>query len=78
MIAEAAARQGNSPMRIEALERLLNHAAGNDARAAQPPSKVLWQAYLAEAQAAANRDRLLAGDDTAWADHAARRLGTSP
>jgi hypothetical protein len=83
VIAEAAARQGNSPLRIEALERLLNHAGGNEARAAQPPSKVppskiLWQAYLAEAQAAANRDRLLAGDDTAWADHAARRLGTAP
>ena len=83
VIAEAAARQGNSRLQIEALERQLNHAGGNETRSAQQPlkvqpSKMLWQAYLAEAQAAANRDRLLAGDDTAWADHAARRLGTSP
>jgi hypothetical protein len=77
VIAEAAARQGNGLMRLEALEHLLNQAGGNDPRAAQP-SKALWQAYLAEAQATANRDRLLAGDDTAWADHAARRMGTSP
>lgn len=78
VIAEAAARQGNSLLRIEALEQLLNRAGGNDARAGQQPSKVLWQAYLAEAQAAANRDRLLAGNDTAWSDHAARRLGAHP
>ena len=78
VISEAGARLGNNPLRIEALERLLNHAGGNEARSAQQPSKILWQAYLAEAQEAANRDRLLAGDDTTWADHAARRLGASP
>jgi hypothetical protein len=78
VIAEAAARQGNGSLRIEALERLLNHAGGNEAHAAQQPSKVLWQAYLSEAQAAGNRDRLLAGDDAIWADHAARLLGPNP
>lgn len=78
VIAEAAARQGNGALRIEALERLLNQADGNDARAGKQPSKELWQAYRTEAQAAANRDRLLAGDDTAWSDRAARRMGAHP
>jgi hypothetical protein len=74
LLAEAAARQGNGELRIESLERLLNFGE-NDTRA---PANGLWQAYLSEAQAGANQNRLLAGDDTAWLDFAARRLGTSP
>ena len=78
VIAEAAMRQGNGALRIEALERLLNRAGGNESSASQAPAKMLWQAYLSQAQAAANRDRLLAGDDIAWTDHAARRQGANP
>jgi len=78
VLAEAAARQGNGALRVEALERLLNHAGGNDARRQPTPAKELWQVYLTEAQAAANRTQLLAGDDMAWTDLAARRLGASP
>ena len=78
VLAEAAARQGNGALRIEALERLLNHAGGNEARGPRTPARELWQGYLAEAQATTNRNQLLAGDDTAWTDFAARRLGTNP
>ena len=78
VLAEAAARQGNGTLRIEALERLLNRPGENESRAPRTSAQELWQAYLAVAQAAANRDQLLAGDDIAWADHAARRLGASP
>lgn len=77
LLAEAAAKQGNGELRIESLERLLN-SGGNDARAPRAPANGLWQAYLSGAQAGANQNRLLAGDDTAWLDFAARRLGTSP
>jgi hypothetical protein len=78
VLAEAATRQGNGALRIEALERLLNHAGGNDARGPRTPAKELWQGYLTEAQATANRNQLLAGDDPAWTDFAARRLGANP
>ena len=78
VLAEAATRQGNGALRIEALERLLNHAGGNDARGPQTPAKELWQGYLSEAQTTANRNHLLAGDDPAWTDFAARRLGANP
>ena len=78
VLAEAATRQVNGVLRIEALERLLNHAGGNDARAQRTPAKELWQGYLSEAQATANRNQLLAGDDLAWTDFAARRLGANP
>ncbi len=78
VLAEAASRQGNGVLRVEALERMLNHAGGNDARGTRMPAKELWQGYLSEAQAAANRAQLLAGDDPAWTDLAARRLGANP
>lgn len=78
VLAEAAARQGNSALRIEALERLLNQDGGSDARGQRALASELWRAYLSEAQAAANRNRLLTGDDAAWLDFAARQLGASP
>ena len=77
VLADAATRQGNGALRVEALERLLNHAGGNDARGPRTPAKALWEGYLAEAQAVANRTQLLAGDDMAWTDLAARRLGAN-
>lgn len=75
VVADAAARQGNGELRIESLEQLLNQDGQSVARA---PATELWRAYSAEAQAAANRNRLLTGDDTAWLDFAARRLGSAP
>lgn len=75
VLAEAAARQGNALLRIETLEQLLNRDAESGARSF---AGELWQAYLSEAQAAANANGLLAGDDAAWLDFAARRLGSGP
>jgi len=71
VVAEAAARKGDGVQRAEALENLLNRADTG----AQAPA--LWQAYLAHAQAAANRNQLLAGDDKAWANLATRRQGVN-
>lgn len=76
VLAEAAEKQGDGTLRVEALERLLQgFAAGHP----QPQAAAtLWRAYALEADAAANRARLLAGDDGAWLDLAAGRLGASP
>ncbi len=76
VVAAAALKQGDGVLRIEALERILNHSDGNDAGLAQ--AAVQWQAYSSEALAIANQNRLLKGDDNAWLDFAARRLGASP
>ncbi len=73
VIAEAAARQGNRTLRLEALERQLA-AAKDGALQAQ----ALWRAYSAGAQDLANQNQLLTGDDNAWSDFAARRLGADP
>ena len=74
VLAAIAAKQGDGALRVEALERLLHLTGGNDAA----QSAGLWQAYLAEAQSVANQNRLLTGDDNAWLDFAARRLGANP
>lgn len=76
LLAEAAEKQGNDTLRVEALERML-HAAGDGERQ-QARVAGLWQAYSRAAQGAANRNGLLVGDDGAWLAFAARRLGASP
>lgn len=77
VLADAAERNGDGTLRVEALEQLLH--AGEDGRQGRPVQvNGLWQAYDREAQAAANQNRLLKGDDPAWLDLAARRLGSSP
>jgi hypothetical protein len=78
VLAEVAEKQGNGVLRIEALERLLHLSNGDDAQRRRALTGGLWQAYATEAQAAASQGRVLSGDDAAWLDHAARRLGTSP
>jgi hypothetical protein len=75
VIAEAAAMQKSGLLRVESLEHVL-HDEESDARRLHALAGQLWQAYLAEGQAAANRGGLLAGDDAAWVDQASRRLGT--
>jgi hypothetical protein len=77
VIAEAAAMQKSGALRVESLEHVLQDDEG-DARRARALAGQLWQGYLAEAQSAANRAGLLAGDDTTWLDFASRRLGTDP
>ena len=73
VIAEAAARQGNRTLRLEALERQLAAAKDGVLQA-----QALWRAYSAGAQDLANQNQLLTGDDNAWSDFAARRLGADP
>jgi hypothetical protein len=77
VIAEAAAIQKSGALRVESLEHVL-HDDESDARRLHALAGQLWQGYLAEAQSAANRGGLLAGDDTAWLDLASRRLGADP
>jgi hypothetical protein len=77
VLAEAAQRKGDDALRVEALERLLDRAGADDGRAAAAQASGLWEAYQARAQAIANRSQMLAGDDKAWSDLAARRLGTN-
>lgn len=78
VLADAAEKQGNGALRVEALERLLHHASGDDTQRRRALAAGLWQSYFTEAQAAANQNRLLTGDDSAWVDYAARRLGANP
>jgi hypothetical protein len=78
MLAEVAEKHGNGVLRIEALERLLHLSNGVDAQRRRALTGRLWQAYATEAQAAASQGTVLSGDDAAWLDHAARRLGTNP
>jgi hypothetical protein len=75
LLADAAEKQGDDTLRVEALERLLN-AGGDEQRQAHVTG--LWQSYSRAAQGTANRNGLLVGDDKAWLDLAARSLGASP
>jgi hypothetical protein len=75
-IHEAAVRAGNGPLQIEALERVLQSIEPRNTGGASEASHRLWQAYLAMAEQIGNREQLLMGEDAAWADSAARRLGS--
>jgi len=78
VLAAAAVKLGDGVLRIEALERLLQLSNEDDAQRRSVLAGALLQAYATEAQAAASQGRLLSGDDAAWLDYAARRLGASP
>ncbi|HEY0338383.1 MAG TPA: hypothetical protein VGC70_13660 [Burkholderiales bacterium] len=75
---EAAVRSRNGSLRIEALERLLHHADPRNQTALSLAAQRLWEAYVDTADEIGNREQLLIGDDGAWADYAARRLGSDP
>jgi len=77
-IYEAASRSRNASLQIEALERLLQTVDRRDAGAQSRAAERLWQAYLSSAIDTGNREQLLIGADGAWADYAARRLGSDP
>jgi len=78
VLADAAVKQGDGVLRVEALERLLRAAGDDRPQRRQAQATGLWQTYSLAAQAAANRNGLLAGDDNAWLDFAARGLGATP
>jgi hypothetical protein len=77
-IHEAAVRARNAPLQVEALERLLQRVDAHDEAAQARAAQRLWEAYLATAEEIGNREQLLVGDDAAWADFAARKLGPDP
>ena len=77
VIAEAAQRQKDGAQRVEALEHLLNVTGESAAGKSAPVATELWEAYLAAAQDAVNRNHMLIGDDAALADFAARGLASS-
>lgn len=75
VLADAAERNGDATLRVEALERLLESEGGGPGG---PPAAGLWRAYDREAQAAANEHRLLNGDDAAWLELAVGRVAMRP
>jgi hypothetical protein len=77
-IHEAALRTRNASLQIEALERLLQSVDPADREAQAQAAERLWQTYVSTATDVGNRERLLVGDDGAWSDFAARRLGSDP
>ena len=77
-IHEAAVRTRNGALQVEALERLLQSADTRNGSAQSEAAQRLWQAYVSTAAEIGNREQLLMGDDGAWADYAARRLGPDP
>ena len=78
VIAEAAQRQKNPALQIEALERILHLIEPGNPQPITSLARQLWQSYLAAAQEIGNQNQLLTGDDAHWTDFAARRLGASP
>jgi len=78
VLADAAERSGNGALGVEALESMLQHRPDDDAARSRVLAARLWRAYAGLAQATANREHLLTGQETAWYDFATRRLGPSP
>lgn len=67
IVLEAAERQKNGALRMEALEQLLDAGVFRNAGASAPAdAKQLWDAYSDYARNAANHHHLLAGDDAGW------------
>jgi hypothetical protein len=75
---EAAERSRDGSLQVEALERVLQSVDARNESGQNAAAQRLWQAYLATASEIGNREQLLMGDDGAWADFAARRLGPDP
>ncbi|MCC7485857.1 MAG: hypothetical protein IT529_12830 [Burkholderiales bacterium] len=78
VIAEVARRGKDALALAEALEHLVNAEPGERAGGAAASASALWEAYSAAATSVASREKLPAGDDAAWADHAGRQLGSHP
>jgi hypothetical protein len=78
VVLEASARKRNVAAEVEAHEHLLQRAPPRDDASIAEAARRLLQAYLAAAAEIGNREGLLAGDDSAWSDRAARRLASEP
>lgn len=78
VMAEAASRQRNPALQLEAAEQILRLTEAGKPQPIASLARQLWQLYVAAAQDAGNQNQLLAGDDANWSDFAARRLGTNP
>jgi hypothetical protein len=78
VVLEASARKKNVRAEAEAREHLLQHAASGEDAAAAEAARQLLRTYLAVANEIGNREGLLAGDDAAWADYAARHVASEP
>jgi len=78
ILGEAAERQKNAALRIEALEQLLNVKRGVDVTVPEPDPSSLWDAYAGYARDAANTHHLLADDDANWLEFATRRRASEP
>ena len=74
----AAAAQRNSILHVEAMENLLQLAAGKSPERVVALAGEVWKAYAAAAQELANQEQLLVGDEANWSDFGARRAATSP
>jgi len=74
VLSEIGRQQAKPQLQIEGLEKMANAAAPSGRQA----SAQLWESYLATARRLGNEQRLLTGDDTAWADYAGRRLAAEP
>ena len=75
VLQQAAARQKDSLLLVEALENLLQIAGEKPATGV---ATELWKAYAIAAQDVANQNRLLVGEDAGWADYAARSGTSNP
>ncbi|MBI2314184.1 MAG: hypothetical protein HYU77_16975 [Betaproteobacteria bacterium] len=73
VLREAALRQNNTALKLEASEQLLNlnHLAEQGLSAATAAAE-LWEGYRQAAEALANQHQLLTGDDLSWLDLAYR------
>jgi hypothetical protein len=78
VLQHAALMQSERLLQAEALENLLQLASEKPPERTAALAAELWKAYAAAAQEIANENRLLVGDDTGWADYAARRSAASP
>lgn len=78
VLALAAEMAKDSPLRVDALEHLLNEAEPPAGELFAVSADQLWQSYFAAALAAGNERQLLLGEDKAWFDLAAQVEPVSP
>ncbi len=78
VLQHAALAQKDRLLQAESLENLLQLAGDKPAERVSGLAAELWKTYAAAAQDVANENRLLVGDDSGWADYAARRSAVNP
>jgi tetratricopeptide (TPR) repeat protein len=80
LVAEAAWKSGNRPLRLSALEQALNIRLKSTTRDPLFPvnADTLWKAYFEYAETVGNDKRLLVGDDSSWLKQAEGLEKTRP